>query len=221
MSQAELSHLSEATKSTTLVFLRHGTAIGVEGRCIGWTDVALSDAGTDAIEKLAVEWRSRIDGIVGRPTDLYASNLRRANQSAQIMARVWDLPIKLDSRLREIHFGQWDGQHWSAIEATDGARLNAWMERWMEIAPPDGEAIPQIEARVSDWLGEVLDPEYESSRVILIVSHAGWIRIALSQLLKRDTSAMFEIALDHAHATIVLVTEDETRLLVSNVDSIP
>jgi broad specificity phosphatase PhoE len=198
-----------------LIFVRHGRGSDVDGRCIGQTDVALSSEGAVEIERLASDWREH---VVGAPAAIYSSDLRRARESAEIVGAVWGIPVQYDHRLREMHFGAWDGQRWDAIEAADGARLRAWTERWADTAAPGGETIADIERRAADWIDETLRSPVSSSGTVVVVSHAGWIRVALSRLLRRPASQMFDIPVDYARATVVRVDEREARLLTSNVE---
>jgi alpha-ribazole phosphatase len=208
--------------STTLIFLRHGRALEVDGCCIGQTDVALSREGANAIEQFASDWRNRTVGSVVRAlTAIHSSDLRRVRDSAHVMGAVWGLPVQHDPRLREMHFGAWDGQRWAAIAASDGGRLRAWTERWIEIAPPGGEGIAQIERRAEDWLDGIIAGRGESARTLVVVSHAGWIRVMLSRLLGRSISRMFDIPVDYARATILSVEARGTRVIGSSLERVP
>jgi broad specificity phosphatase PhoE len=197
-----------------LIFVRHGAALDVEDRCIGQTDVSLSPAGADAIRALAAAASD-----FGPTTRIVSSDLRRASESAKILAAAWALPIAYDARLREMNFGSWDGCSWSAIEAEDGARFRAWTAEWVDSRTPDGEGVADVAKRAASWLGEIR-AETRSQRVV-VVSHAGWIRAAVSELLEWPLSAIFELAIDHARATVVRIDAAGARLIASNVDRIP
>ncbi len=197
---------------TRLCFVRHGRAIGVEGRCIGQTDVALSTAGEQAIRDL-------VSGIGMRAahTVVFSSDLQRARASARIIATTLGCDVGCDPRLREAHFGVWDGRLWDDIEHSDSARFYAWMDRWAEIAPPGGEAVTDIRCRAVAWIDEVLAATVTGHRTLFVVSHAGWIRLAVGYLLGRPIATMFEVPIDHAAATIVDVHGTERSLVASNV----
>ena len=101
-----------------------------------------------------------------------------------------------------MHFGEWDGQTWSEIEQKDATRFRRWMDDWVTVAPPSGESATDLAARAAAWLTETLAAS-DSAECIIVVSHAGWIRAALMHLLRRDLARMFDIAVEHARATIV------------------
>ena len=88
-------------------------------------------------------------------------------------------------------------------------------ERWVDTAPPDGETIADIERRAADWIDETLG---RSPGTVVVVSHAGWIRVALSRLLGQPMWQMFDIPVDYARATVASVDGRESRLLASNVE---
>lgn len=202
-----------------LVLVRHGQALDVTGRCVGSTDVPLSDAGAEAMRRLMrspAEWAGLIPGGIPR---VVSSDLRRASASAEKVAAVLGTTIERDARLRELHFGEWDGRLWSDIEHGDPVRLARWMESWTRVVPPGGESVEELRARATRWLGDALQPR-GVDRGIVVVSHAGWIRAAICQLLGREVARMFEIPVDHARATVIDVGESGAVLVASNVERI-
>jgi alpha-ribazole phosphatase/probable phosphoglycerate mutase len=200
---------------TRFVFVRHGSASNVAGRCIGHTNAPLSQEGAAAIRELFRNAAESYD----RNTRIISSDLLRAVESAQIISTMTGLPLELDARLREMNFGRWDGRSWSEIERDDAKILHAWMERWSETTTPDGEGARTVLERAIDWINDVATPN-NHGRQIITVSHAGWIRAAVTHLTKRDIARMFEIPVDHAHATIIDVATSGNALVASNISSL-
>jgi len=89
---------------TRLYIWRHGRTLwNAERRIQGQTDVELDETGhTQAAAAAAHLARHQPDAIV-------SSDLRRAVQTAEYLADRTGLPIQLDPRLRERHFGEWQG----------------------------------------------------------------------------------------------------------------
>jgi broad specificity phosphatase PhoE len=89
---------------TTLLLVRHGeTDWNAEGRLQGHTDRPLSEFGRRQARQLAEE-------LADEPLDaIYASDLARARQTAEIVGERLDLPIVLDPELREKDWGTWEG----------------------------------------------------------------------------------------------------------------
>ncbi len=89
---------------TTLLLVRHGeTDWNAAGRLQGQTDTLLTDHGRRQARKLAEELAC--DGIDA----VYASDLARARETAEIVAARLGLPIVLDPDLRERDWGSWEG----------------------------------------------------------------------------------------------------------------
>jgi len=89
---------------TNLLLVRHGeTDWNAEGRLQGHTDTALNDFGRRQATTLAEELaRERLDAV-------YASDLARARETAEIVAARIGLRVVLDGDLREKDWGSWEG----------------------------------------------------------------------------------------------------------------
>jgi len=214
------AHALPGDVTTRLVLVRHGQALDVDGRCIGHTDVPLAPEGAAAIRRL-VAHRTALPSIRGGGTAaVFSSDLARAIDSARLVAESIGVGVTTDARLREMHFGEWDGRRWSDVEAADGVRLHSWMERWTEASTPQGEALGDVARRAAAWLAEhMLAPEGEW-RTVVVVAHAGWIRVVVSQLTGHSLTKIFDIPIDHAHATIIDVGASGNHLVASNVDHV-
>lgn len=146
-----------------LHLLRHGAPMR-PGLMLGRTDDPPSAAG--------------IGTCIARTADLefealIASDLRRACEAAQAIARSRPFPLAIDPRWRELDFGAWDGL---APAGIDRAALMRFHDDPDAAPPPGGERWASLCARVSAALGE-LPP-----RPTLVVTHGGAIRAALAGL---------------------------------------
>jgi broad specificity phosphatase PhoE len=188
-----------------LYLIRHGEAEGSAGRAVGHLDLPLSAAGRGQIELLAASWKGPV------PDRFFASDLRRAVDSAQILvARIGGAPC-LDSRLRELSFGGWEGLRWDEIHRRERGLLASWGERWWEIAPPGGETFADLTRRMLAWFHEL--PE---GQVIMTVSHGGSLRALLAALLDLSPREAFDLPLDCARVSAVAVDGASCRLLYLN-----
>lgn len=191
-----------------LILVRHGHAAGQHGRAIGHTDLALSVEGIVAIREML--------GDGGSPPDrLISSDLRRASESTSILAARWGLSVTFDARLREMHFGEWDGERWEAIRSRDAERLDQWMERWWERPTPRGEGWHDLIARTSDWLAELHGTAGPEER-IGVVTHAGTIRALVVAALGFDVRTAFRLGCNHASVTRVILGDPGATLLTLN-----
>lgn len=218
MTERDGAHTPPGEVTTRLVLVRHGQALDVDGRCIGHTDVPLSPEGAAAIRQLVAR-RTGSPSIGGGETAfVFSSDLARARESARLVAEAIGVGVTTDARLREMNFGEWDGRRWRDIEAADGAHLHSWMERWVEASTPQGETLGDVARRAAAWLAEHIMTPAGEWRTVIVVAHAGWIRAAVSQLTGPSLAKIFDIPIDHAHATIIDVGASGNHLLASNVD---
>jgi broad specificity phosphatase PhoE len=173
-------------------FVRHARAEGVDGRCIGHTDVPLSAAGRDDARATGIRWDLAAGGVLR----CLSSDLIRAKETAALL-----LPSSghtHDARLREMDFGTWDGRTWADLETTDATRLQRWMADWTTERAPDGESFADVIARVRSLIDAL--PRHTDDNT-LIVAHAGSIRAAAVVLLDLPPQRAFSLAVDHLHLT--------------------
>lgn len=160
--------------------LRHGEAEGGT-RYRGRTDDPLTAAGEQQMWA-AVGDENHWNGIVSSP-------LIRCADFARTLARRHSLPLRIDTRLREMDFGEWDGRGADDILRTDAAPLQRfWKDPWRH-APPGGESLPQVQARVLEaWR----DAAHER-RPMLLITHGGPIRLILCQVWGHPIERLLDI----------------------------
>lgn len=152
-----------------VVLLRHAESAAPAGHAGGWTDWPLSPAGRAQADALAMDWRGP------PPARVIASDLTRAVATAAPLAARFGLAVERDPDWREVGLGEWEGRAWAEIEAHDRAWLAAWFGDWRRLAPPGGEAWPDVIARVRRaWQGIVTAPG--ALGPIVVVSHVGALR---------------------------------------------
>ena len=89
---------------TLLLLVRHGeTDWNAEGKLQGHTDRPLNDYGRHQAQILG-------DRLAAEQIDaLYASDLSRARETAEILGEKLGLPVDVDPDLREKNWGSWEG----------------------------------------------------------------------------------------------------------------
>ena len=174
-----------------LVLVRHGVAEDQLGRAVGHGDPPLSAQGRADVEALAAGW-------VERPAVVVSSDLRRARDSAEILAGRWELPVRVDARLREMHFGEWEGRTWADLEREDGERLGRWMSDWVTARAPGGESFADVVARTSAWLDQWSAGDGAAASTTVVVAHAGSIRAILCRLRGVPLEEAFGFEVGHA-----------------------
>jgi broad specificity phosphatase PhoE len=154
---------------TTIVLVRHGeTDWNRERRFQGHADTPLNDAGRRQARELAEALGSE------RLSAVYTSPLRRASETARIVAGELGLEARELEALREIDVGDWQGMTVDEVRARFPERADvAWRSGW-----PNGETNEELAARVVPALFD-LGRRHAGNRV-LGVTHAGPIRAALA-----------------------------------------
>ncbi|HEX2189618.1 MAG TPA: histidine phosphatase family protein [Longimicrobiaceae bacterium] len=154
-----------------LTVVRHGTTGWNEaGRYQGWGDPPLSERGRAEAERL----RAR---LAGEAWDrVVASDLLRARETAAIA--VPGVEAATDRRLRELHFGAWEGLTWDECTARDGDLPRRWAEDPSAHAPPEGESAAALGERVAAALDDL-----PAAGSVLVVTHAGVIHALLARWL--------------------------------------
>jgi alpha-ribazole phosphatase len=206
-----------------LALIRHGAASDTAGRCIGHTDAAISPAGLAAVQRLASAWFAvGRRAILAPPARIIASDLARARASAGELAAVSQLSVEVEPRLREIHFGRWDGLSWQQIEHDDGVRLAIWMDEWVGGHPPGGESFSDLQRRVECWYEELCRaPGVREDETIAVVTHAGVVRALLCNLLGWHPAQAFETRIDPASVSGLSCQSGRVELLFLNADRVP
>ena len=161
--------------ATRFIVVRHGeTQWNVEARVQGQGNSPLTATGmaqAEAIaERLAAE---RFDVLV-------ASDLGRAMQTAQAIARRCGHGIVLDPRLRERDFGQGEGMTYEEIDRAWPDVFTRQRETDPDAVVPGGESRRQFHERVRDAFAS-LAREHEGKRVA-VVAHGG-VLAALYRLI--------------------------------------
>ena len=190
--------------SVRLILIRHAEAAHADGRCIGQTDLSLSTRGRASLTELVSPTGALADALQAPEGGLVdaavvSSDLTRARDTAAAIVGEFGLPLTLDARLRELDFGEWDGRNWHELAMTEGAAVREWMADWQHKAPPGGETVDMLATRVGDALDAISLMPHDS---VVVVSHAGWIRVALCKLRDIPLARMFDIAVGHLDVTV-------------------
>ncbi len=158
-----------------LWLVRHGestwNALGlVQGQV---TLPALTAVGID-------QSRARARALAGEQiTALYASDLRRARQTAEAIGRSLGLEVRTDARLRERSLGTAEGMP-SALLGADRSGIANGRVLDADAAPEGGESIRQLYRRASECAAELLRVSEHGD--IALICHGGVVRVLLAWL---------------------------------------
>lgn len=161
-----------------LILLRHTTLNIAEGICYGQTDLDVAETFPSEAETV-LGALPEIDHIVTSP-------LTRCRRLAEYVGGRLGLPVESDDRIREMDFGAWEGQAWSAIPRDE---LDQWAEDFYLARPHGGETVALLHARTM----AAVETWNHVGKTGLLVTHAGVIRAALAQ---GQSASDFQTAID-------------------------
>jgi probable phosphoglycerate mutase len=152
----------------------------------GWTDTPLNATGRRQAHELAE--RVSGDGIAS----LWASDLSRARETAEIVGERIGMTPALDPRLREGARGRWEGSLMQDVERDEPELYAAWRRGGAQFRFPEGESLLEHQQRVTEALVEI---HAAGPLPALVVCHGGSIRVMLSAADPRGLDAFhtFEV----------------------------
>lgn len=167
-----------------LFLARHGeTPYNAEGRFQGQNDVGLTPRGVDQAHVLA-------RAAAQQPlASLVCSPLRRARQTADIVAAAVGLTPQVDDRFKECDTGDWTDRLFADVEAEDPETYAAYHATDPDFRFPGGESLDEQLERVVDGFVAVT---HSGSLPALIVCHRGVIRAARSHTHIRGLQTYME-----------------------------
>ena len=169
-----------------LVLLRHGrTAHNADGRIQGQLDVPLDELGVAQAEALGTVFASSPPAVV------VSSDLARAAATARAVCEHVGLPLRLDPRLRETHFGEWQGLTGPEVSAQWPSEYANW--RRGDDCPVGGEKAVDVGARAAAVVAEVL-PSVPAEATLLLVTHGGTARALAGTLCAFPQSSWWTLS---------------------------
>jgi broad specificity phosphatase PhoE len=154
---------------------------------MGRTQVTLDADGIKQIQKLApLVATLELDGI-------YTSPLRRAVQTARVVAEGTNLPIRKSEGLNEIAFGDWTGRHFDDL--IDDELYRRFIKSPAKTVLPGGETISDVQRRGLSVVNEAAQ-KVPGGR-FLLVSHGDVIRAILSHYMKLPLNEYRRLRIDN------------------------
>jgi len=148
-----------------IVLIRHGaTDWNLEHRCQGSSDRELSPEGMRQAEAIA-------ELLCGESlAAIYASDLKRARRTAEVIGQPHHLPVRLDESMRELDHGELEGLTFDEIKLNFGEFLTRWRSEPAELQVPGGERLIDVAERA--WMGlQHITKRHTDDDNIVVVSH--------------------------------------------------
>ena len=192
-----------------LILIRHGESIwNREHRIQGQLDPPLSEEGERQAEHVAERLAQR------KFAGFYASDLKRAMQTAAAVAkRIGKEPVP-DEGLREIFLGEWEGLHTAELAERFPKAWQSWTVEPTWDLVPGGEGGTVFETRVHTTLDRILARHPHGD--VLVVTHGGVIQVALHRVVGRPSQGLFPFRIQNT--SISIIEKRSGRLVISSVN---
>ena len=199
---------------TRLLLIRHGESEGNRlGVFVGHTDLPLTDRGRQQAALTA-------QFLDPYPIDvLYASDLRRAYETALPLAERRGLPVHKDPQLREINGGDWEMKPFKELANLSPDDYRRWSEHLGACRCPGGESVAELQTRIRTEVDRLT--ALHAGKTICIATHATpirvmkcvWLGLGLDQISSFGWAPNASVTLVEARAdggyTLLLDGEDK------------
>jgi alpha-ribazole phosphatase len=198
----------EEVAITKVLLVRHGATDWNDTKLAqGHADIELNDEGRAQAHRAARE-------LAGASVDaVYSSDLKRAVDTAKLIADVHGLDVKEDPAFREIDQGEWEG-----LSVDEIARR--WPDLWGPARHyqqrPGGESPRQVRERALSGVKRVVQAHPDGT--VVVVSHGGTIRWLSAEALGYDDYRSRRIrGLGNGALVSIEARVDGDRLVVSEL----
>ncbi|MGE3279300.1 MAG: 2,3-diphosphoglycerate-dependent phosphoglycerate mutase [Candidatus Altimarinota bacterium] len=193
-----------------LVLVRHGASEwNLLDIFTGWVDVPLSDQGKAEAHKAAEKLKGFVfdmafTSMLSRASDTLGIILEDLGQST--------IPTQRDIALNERHYGDLQGKNKEEMSEIFGSDLVQIWRRSFDVAPPHGESLKDTCERTIPYLKDVILPEVEKGKNVIIAAHGNSLRSIIMYL---ELLAPYEIILVNIATGIPYVYEFDETMHVS------
>ncbi len=174
--------------TTRLWFVRHGPTHSKAA--VGWSDLPADLSDLAALDRLS--------RYLPTQASIISSDLQRASATADAVQggrnRLPNTPT-----LREMNFGDWDGQLFTDIAKSDPETSRKFWETPGAIAPPNGESWNDLSKRISSAVDAIITDHGAGD--MIIVGHFAAILTALQRASGMSAKAAFTFKVDNLSVT--------------------
>lgn len=191
--------------------IRHGQSeANAEGRVQGWLDSPLSEQGRQQSQRLAHRLSLETEFCA-----LFSSTLKRAAETAQILADRLNCQLNFDDDLREYNMGPITGLTFPEIKARFPMRHAAFERNEPLPHLPGAETEAAFLTRVARCMDRILG-QVPDDQAVLVVSHSGALNACLRNWLGLPSNSRRPFSFANASISVVEVTPVNKRLIRLN-----
>ena len=183
-----------------LILIRHPeTEWNEKKRYMGRADIPLNSKGKKQARIISNYLKKEKVSVV------YSSGLKRALETAELIAKTRNLKVKQDPRLNETNFGRWEGMTFKQIQKRYPGLAKKFISNLLKLRIPGGESFPEFKNRINGFLKEILTRKKGN---VVIVSHGGTNRVIICSLLKIPFSHLWQIKQNNGAISIIEIYKD-------------
>lgn len=191
--------------TTRIYLIRHGaTESNRLRRYMSRSQEALSSEGRLQARQLALRM-ARHD-----LTAMYCSPLRRARDTAEIVAQPHALETAVVADFNELDLSRWEGLTAAEIEAREPQAWHTWCAEPARLALPGIESLAALQQRVRRGLEALA--KHHAGQSIAVVTHDGIVRIAVLESLGLTLDVYRSIAVDNTSLTTLDMAPERNYL---------
>ena len=159
---------------TTIILVRHGQSeANLTDTFAGHSGYSLTPLGREQAARTAAYIKETY------PVDaVFSSDLPRAFQTAEYIARAFGLPITTDAHFREIFAGDWEGVQFDQLTEQYPTEFAVWQKDIGNARCTNGESVSEVIERVYNGLLGIA----ENGKCIVVATHATPLRSVYGRL---------------------------------------
>ena len=145
---------------------------------------------------------------------VFSSPLRRALQTAEILAEPHGVPVKCVEELIECDVGRWEGLSWQEVRQQDGPYLDAFELDPGSVPYAGGESFGQVQARAVPAIQRLIREHNEGN--LIVVTHNIVARVYVAHVIGTPVARARTIRQDNGGITIVSIHDGKESLVTLN-----
>lgn len=192
---------------TPLYLIRHGTTPTTRTAAFPATSGALACEACEDLDAAAVRRVEALASALPAAATAWSSYARRATRTAAALG----LTQELTADIAECDFGAWAGRTSAEVARSDGHGLAAWYAD-PDAAPHGGERFADVRKRAT----AVLERAASAPGPVVAVTHGGFIKAALVEVLGLPSSALWRLDVAPASLTELHHADGAWRIVRTN-----
>jgi len=192
-----------------LILIRHGeTEWNKLKLCQGISDINLTEYGIKQASHLARSLKnSRIDSV-------YSSNLKRAYQTALLIAREHAVEVEIVDDLREMDQGDFEGKPFEKLKETHSHILQSWRDDPANYRLPNGETLQEVQDRAFSAISKIYSKNPD--KTVLIVTHNFTIITLLCKFEGKSLNDFYNYKIKETSKHLISFRENEFSIDIFN-----